>query len=162
MIRRIFIFLVALTFSFPTDVFAGTLQGRVVKVADGDSITVQDVMGQKHRIRLAGIDAPEMNQPYGFQSKNNLRSLVAGEMVTVQYEKRDRYGRIVGQVLFRGGDICLEQVKVGLAWHYKFYQGEQTQEDRQLYTDYEKGARSSRMGLWVEPDPMPPWKWRRR
>ena len=162
MILRFFIFLIVLTFVFPAYVLAATLQGQVVKVADGDTITVQDDMGRKHRIRLAGIDAPEMNQPYGLHSKNNLMPLVDGEIVTVEYEKRDRYGRVVGKVLFRGGDICLEQVKVGLAWHYKFYQREQTQEDRQLYTNGEKGARLSRMGLWVELDPVPPWKWRRR
>ena len=86
MILRIFIILM-ITFSFPWDVRADTIQGQVVKVADGDTITVQDDMGRKHRIRLAGIDAPEMNQPYGLHSKNNLMSLVDGEMVTVQYEK---------------------------------------------------------------------------
>ncbi len=127
MILRFLIILMVALFAFPAYVLADTLQGQVVKVADGDTITVQDDMGRKHRIRLAGIDAPEMNQPYGLHSKNNLMSLVDGEMVTVQYEKRDRYGRIVGKVLFRGGDICLEQVKVGLAWHYKFYQMEQAQ-----------------------------------
>ncbi|TDJ48625.1 MAG: hypothetical protein E2O44_07495 [Nitrospina sp.] len=87
MILRFFIFLVVLTFVFPAYVLAATLQGQVVKVADGDTITVQDDMGRKHRIRLAGIDAPEMNQPYGLHSKNNLMSLVDGEMVTVQYKK---------------------------------------------------------------------------
>ena len=84
---RLFLMVLMFTFSFPAYVLAATLQGQVVKVVDGDTITVQDVMGRKHRIRLAGIDAPEMNQPYGLHSKNNLMSLVDGEMVTVQYKK---------------------------------------------------------------------------
>jgi len=157
-----FLIVLMFTCSSPAYVHADTLKGQVVKVADGDTITVQDDQGQKHRIRLAGIDAPEMNQPYGLHSKNNLRSLVAGQTVKVEYEKRDRYNRIVGKVLIDGLDVGLEQVRVGLAWHYKRYQGEQSSEDRQLYADYEKAAQSRRMGLWAGPESVAPWEWRRR
>jgi len=161
MIRPLLIMLM-FTCSSPAYAHADTINGQVVKVADGDTITVQDNMGQKHQIRLAGIDAPEMNQPYGLNSKNSLRSLVAGQTVTVEYKKRDRYGRIIGKVLFRGGDICLEQVKVGLAWHYKFYQREQSKRDRHLYTEHENDAQLKLLGLWADPEPMPPWEWRRK
>ncbi len=80
---------------------------------------------QQHKIRLAGIDAPERKQAYGLASRKHLASIVAGKQVTVEYQKRDRYRRIVGKVLLDGIDACLEQVKAGFAWHYKKYQHEQ-------------------------------------
>ena len=77
----------------------GTLQGKVVKVADGDTVTIVDDSCEKHRIRLAGRDAPEKDQPYGDISTQGLIELVSGKTVTIEYEKRDRYKRIVGKVL---------------------------------------------------------------
>ncbi len=68
---------------------------------------------QQHKIRLAGIDAPERKQAYGLASRKHLASIVAGKQVTVEYKKRDRYGRIVGKVLLDGIDVCLDQVKAG-------------------------------------------------
>jgi len=93
-------------------------------------VTVVDRTGKEHKIRLAGIDAPERKQAYGLASRKHLASIVAGKQVTVEYQKRDRYGRIVGKVLVDGIDVCLEQVKAGFAWHYKKYQHEQSAEDR--------------------------------
>ncbi len=115
--------------------FADSLTGKVVKITDGDTLTILDANYKDHKIRLAGIDAPERRQAYGLASRKHLLSIVAGKQVTVEYQKRDRYGRIVGKVLLDGIDACLEQVKAGLAWHYKKYQHEQSAEDRQLYAD---------------------------
>ena len=86
---------------------------------------------------------------------------MAGKQVAVEYQKRDRYGRIVGKVWLNGGDVCLEQVKAGFAWHYKKYQHEQSLEDRQLYAEAEDNAREGRLGLWRENNPNPPWEHRR-
>ena len=86
---------------------------------------------------------------------------MGGKQVTVEYQKRDRYDRIVGKVLLDGMDACLEQVKAGLAWHYKKYQHEQSAEDRELYADAENKARNERLGLWRENNPIPPWEYRR-
>ncbi len=124
---------------------ADTLTGKVVKITDGDTLYVLDDNYQQHKIRLAGIDAPERKQAYGLASRKHLASIVAGKQVTVEYQKRDRYGRIVGKVLLYavyhtdidGIDVCLEQVKAGFAWHYKKYQHEQSTENRQLYADAE-------------------------
>ena len=102
--------------------FAATIEGRVVGVADGDTITVLDTGKVQHKIRLAGIDAPEKAQPYGQTSKRSLSDLVYGKTVTVDTDKTDRYGREVGKVLVDGVDTNLEQVRRGLAWHYKAYQ----------------------------------------
>ncbi len=106
--------------------FADTLTGKVAKITDGDTLYVLDANYKEHKIRLAGIDAPERKQAYGLASRKHLASIVAGKQVTVEYQKRDRYGRIVGNVLLDGIDVCLEQVKAGFAWHYKKYQHEQT------------------------------------
>ncbi len=73
--------------------------------------TFLDANYKEHKIRLAGIDAPERKQAYGLASRKHLASIVARQQVTIEYQKRDRYGRIVGKVLLDGIDVCLEQVK---------------------------------------------------
>jgi endonuclease YncB( thermonuclease family) len=132
----------------------------VVGVSDGDTLTLQDSLHARHRIRLAGIDAPETAQPYGDSSKRHLSDLVFGESVTVEYEKYDRYGRIVGKILKGGRDASLEQLRAGLAWHYKQYQREQSRADRSAYAAFETAAQQARAGLWRDPAPVPPWTWR--
>jgi len=141
--------------------FGDTLTGKVVKITDGDTLYVLDANSEQHKIRLAGIDAPERKQAYGLASRKHLASIVAGKQVRIEYQKRDRYGRIVGKVLLDGIDVCLEQVKVGFAWHYKKYQHEQSAEGRELYADAEISAREERLGLWRENNPNPPWEYRR-
>ena len=138
-----------------------TFNGHVVSVADGDTIVVIDDAKRSYEIRLQGIDAPEGGQAFGDRSRENLSGLVADKEVTVSWFKRDRYGRIVGQVSINGADICLEQIKAGMAWHYKYFQSEQTAEDRRLYADAEVEARASRLGLWSDANPVPPWNFRR-
>lgn len=139
-----------------------TFEGRVVGVQDGDTITVLDSSNANHRIRLQGIDAPENGQAFGSRSGENLSQLVFSKVVTIEWSKHDRYGRIVGKVVFGSQDVCLEQIRAGMAWHYKYYQEEQTPEDRQLYADAEIAARATKSGLWIDPDPIPPWDFRRR
>jgi endonuclease YncB( thermonuclease family) len=97
-----------------------------VSVADGDTIVVLNDTQRSYEIRLKGIDAPEGGQAFGDSSHQNLIDLMEGEEVSVRWSKRDRYGRIVGEVSINGRDICLEQIKAGMAWHYKYYQSEQT------------------------------------
>ena len=138
-----------------------TLNGRVVRVADGDTITVLDSTNAQYRIRLEGIDAPELHQAFGAQSKRSLSEMVFGKDVTVVYQKTDQYGRLVGKILLDGKDIDLEQVKAGLAWHYKEYQREQSPEDRELYARSEDEAHASRRGLWQDPDPIEPSAFRK-
>ena len=140
---------------------ADTLTGKVVKVADGDSITVLENTNTQHRIRLQGIDAPERKQAFGNASRKHLASLVAGKEVTVKWAKRDRYGRIVGTVIVDGHDMNLAQVKTGMAWFYRYYQKELSAENRKLYAQAEDEARANKKGLWQDKNPMPPWEWRR-
>lgn len=137
------------------------LTGKIVRVADGDTVTVLDATNTQHRIRLQGIDAPESRQAFGTQSKKNLSEMVFGREVTVTYEKTDQYGRLVGKILLDGRDINLEQVRNGMAWHYKEYQREQTPSDRELYAKTEDEARTGRRGLWTDANPTPPSQFRK-
>jgi endonuclease YncB( thermonuclease family) len=139
---------------------AHTIEGRVVGVSDGDTVTVLDGLNAQHRIRLAGIDAPEKAQPYGDASKRHLSDMVFGEPVRVEYEKHDRYGRIIGKILKDGHDASLEQIRAGLAWHYKQYQREQSRADRSAYAEIEREAQQAHAGLWRDPAPVAPWTWR--
>ncbi len=136
------------------------LEGRVVGVSDGDTITVLVGEHDSVKVRLAGIDAPEKAQPFGSVSKKNLSDHVYGKNVTVEWEKKDRYGRVLGRVLVNGTDACLEQIRAGLAWHYKQYAKDQPASLRVAYEEAERLARQSRAGLWREPNPIPPWEFR--
>jgi len=139
---------------------ADVLFGRVVGVSDGDTITVLDESKTKFVIRLMGIDAPEKAQSFGQESKQSLTELIYDRDVVVTWFKRDRYGRTVGLVRVNGVDVCLEQIKRGFAWHYKQYEREQTTEDRASYTEAERVARSARLGLWTEDNPIEPSQFR--
>lgn len=105
------------------------LRGKVTKLADGDSITVLGDDKKQHNIRLAGIDAPERNQPYGKAAKVFLSNKVFGKTVCVGWYKRDKYQRLVGVVRINDEDVSLQLVEAGLAWHYKRYQKEQSEFD---------------------------------
>lgn len=160
MIRRILASIsIALCFQVAS---ASELQGRVVGVSDGDTITVLDAKNRQHKVRLAGIDAPEKSQAFGQASKKNLSELVFGEAVVVEWQKLDRYGRVVGKVSLEGFDVCLEQIRKGMAWHYKKYAGDQSAGDRQTYAAVEVEAREARLGLWIYESPEPPWDYRHR
>ena len=163
-----YVCLTALVFTFAA-ANAAELAGRVIGVSDGDTVAVLDAAQQQHKVRLAGIDAPEKRQPFGERAKQHLSDLVYGKTVLVVWDKRDRYGRIVGRVLApdceRAAcaytiDAGLEQVKAGFAWHYKQYEKEQKPDERVLYSTSEQQARARRDGLWREPDAVPPWQFR--
>jgi endonuclease YncB( thermonuclease family) len=132
----------------------------VVGIADGDTITVLDANRQQHKIRLAGIDAPEKAQPFGDRSKQNLAALFFDKQVVVESNKQDRYGRTVGKVLINGTDANLAQVKAGMAWWYREYAKEQSATDRRLYEQAEQQAQGQRLGLWADKNPTPPWDFR--
>lgn len=151
---------------------AETLSGTVVGVADGDTVTVLDADRGRHKIRVAGIDAPEKAQPFGQRSRESLSRFVFGRQVEVQWSKRDRYQRVVGKVMVadpncRGSqcpktfDAGRAQLTAGFAWWYRKYAREQSSEDARQYEVAEQDARSRRVGLWSDAQPMPPWDWRK-
>jgi endonuclease YncB( thermonuclease family) len=107
-----------------------------------------------------GIDAPEKAQAFGQTSKESLSELVFNKEVSVTWFKKDRYGRTVGQVYVDDTDVEIEQIKRGLAWHYKQYEREQSVEDRTRYADAEKETRITSMGLWMDLHPQEPSNFR--
>jgi len=138
------------------------LEGQVIAVHDGDTVTLLDGTQVQHRVRIAGIDAPERGQPFGTSAKENLARLVHGRRVEAHCHKRDRFGRDVCNVFVEARDVGLEQVRNGLAWWYREYAREQRLEDRANYEAAEGEARSARRGLWRDPNPQAPWAWRRQ
>ena len=141
---------------------AESFSGKVVRVLDGDTAEVLDSTNTLHRIRLAGIDAPEKDQPFGAKSKKALLDLVGGKVVDVESSKVDRYGRQIGKLICENQDANLAMINRGLAWWYRQYAKEQSGSDRELYEAAETAAKAERRGLWSDPNPMAPWDWRHR
>ncbi len=150
-----------------------TLEGRVTGIADGDTLYVLDASRKSHKIRLLGIDAPERGQAYGERSKQSLAKLAYRQQVSVDWQGRDTYGRILGRVRVAAADCrqgsCpktldanLEQVRLGLAWWNRKFADSQLPGDAHLYAAAERQARKAGAGLWADPDPVPPWRWRRQ
>jgi endonuclease YncB( thermonuclease family) len=142
------LFLLALSYAH-----AETLTGKVVRVADGDTLTVL-VNRQQVRVRLLEIDAPESKQPFGKRSRQSLADLCAGRPARVVWSQLDRYGRTLGRVWCDGVDANAEQVRRGMAWVFDRYAT-----DRSLYP-MQDTARAAHIGLWSDAHPIPPWQWR--
>lgn len=139
---------------------ADIIEGKVVRVGDGDTCIVQAEKGASERIRFLAIDAPELKQAFGTQSKKNLEQLILGKTVKVEFNRRDQYGRITGKVMLDKEDINLAQIKAGYAWHYKTFMRQQTPEDAKAYTAAENEARQKQIGLWSSTRPQAPWSFR--
>jgi endonuclease YncB( thermonuclease family) len=133
---------------------AAELVGRVVSIADGDTLTLL-VSRQQIKVRLLYIDAPERKQPFGTRSRQSLAGLCAGKIARIAEQGRDRYGRTLGIVNCAGVDTNAEQVRRGMAWVYERY----APKDSPLYVMQEQ-ARAARRGLWQDARPMSPWEWR--
>lgn len=134
---------------------AETFVGEVIGVTDGDTISVMRD-GSAVKVRLAGIDCPEKKQAFGERAKQFTSYLVFGKRVEVIYSKRDRYGRVLGDVVLPSRKILNEElVRAGYAWHYKKYSDDATLAELELQ------ARKSRRGLWQDRDPIPPWDYRK-
>lgn len=139
---------------------AEPIVGKVVGVADGDTLTVLDALKHQHKIRLSGIDAPEGGQAFGHRSKEALSDCAFGKQASVDGDKADRYGRRVGKVLVNGIDCNLRQIELGLAWHFVKYASERPAHESKAYAAAETAARAAKRGLWADPHAMPPWDWR--
>lgn len=127
--------------------------GKAVSIHDGDTITVlQDK--RQIKVRLYGIDAPELKQPYGKKSKQFLANLIAGKVVEVEENGKDRYKRTIGIVYLGNTDINAQMVANGYAWAYRKFS--------KRYAPQESKAKKQGLGLWQDKEPIPPWEWRRR
>lgn len=136
---------------------ADTLQGKVVSIADGDTITLLDSSNKQIKVRLAEIDTPEKGQPYGNRAKQALSGMVFQKQVSVIVQDTDRYGRTVGRVYVDNLDVNAELVRTGAAWVYRQYLKDES------LLNLEAEAQQSRRGIWglSEAEQIPPWEWRR-
>ena len=147
--------LVLVALALATGVAAAEFHGQVVGVTDGDTITVLHD-GRPEVVRLNGIDAPEKRQAFGERAKQFTASLAFGKTVSVRSRDRDRYGRTIGDVtLSDGKSLSQEMVRAGYAWWFRRYSA-----DSRL-ANLEAQARAAHTGLWADPNPVPPWEWRR-
>ncbi|MEQ1844002.1 MAG: thermonuclease family protein [Nitrospira sp.] len=148
---------VLLSLLLAASVSAENISGHVVSVLDGDTLEVLN-SGHPERIRLSGIDCPEKRQAYGQKAKQVASALAFGKEVTVQTHGKDKYKRIIGDVILEDGtNVNHELVKQGWCWWYRKYApGDMVLEG------LEKEARDERKGLWIDPAPMPPWEWRKQ
>jgi endonuclease YncB( thermonuclease family) len=147
---------------------------RVVEVTEGDVLVIEDEAGSRYPVRLAGIDAPELDQPFGEEARSRLQEWALGRPARLEWDKVDRHGRAVGKLWVTSPDMpCREEadcpknldlghalIASGLAWHFKRYQSEQPEQDRASYAFDEDEARARRTGLWSDPAAVAPWAWR--
>ncbi len=137
-------------------IYAATFTGKVVSITDGDTVIVL-THNKQTKVRLAEIDTPEKNQPYGKKAKKALSDFIFGKTVRIEVDTIDRYGRTVGKIFLEGLNVNKEMVKAGHAWVYVQYV-----KDKTLFT-LEKEARENQLGLWALPEDehIAPWQWRR-
>lgn len=144
---------------------------QVTRVADGDTITVRNQDGATHKIRMHAVDAPELNQAGGEQSKRWLTEQLLNKDVKIVVNNTDRYKRQVAKVVLPADgceqrlcdgetDINLKAIQAGHAWWYREFARSQSSEDRVLYEQAEDQARNARKGLWQQTAPLAPWQWR--
>ena len=152
------IFLLACLIALPTITRAETITGRVVRVLDGDTVSVLTPQKEEIRVRLAEIDAPEKSQPFGMKAKKMLSDLIFAKDVSVLKIDTDRYGRTVGRIYQGQIDVNLEMVKAGGAWAYTKYLTDPA------FRPAEDAARAGKLGLWALPEDqrIPPWQWRKQ
>ncbi|RJP93930.1 MAG: nuclease [Desulfobacteraceae bacterium] len=157
MVKKRLLFIVFFAFIILITTFAhADISGKVVGVADGDTITVLENQTQ-YKIRIFGVDCPEKSQDFGTQAKQFTSDLVFGKTVQVIPEEADRYGRTVGTVMVDGKCLNEEIVKAGFAWVYHQYCKKPICDQ---WNRYEEAAKNAKIGLWSHPNPTPPWEFR--
>ena len=134
-----------------------TVNGEVVQVQDGDTLTVKTERNRLHKVRLADIDAPEMGQPFGKPARRLAVDLALEKTVRVNYTFKDKYGRLIGEVFLPDGKLLNEEMlKAGLAWHYRVKHPHSSFLEKLEYKAWQKN-----LGLWLQKAPVPPWEFRR-
>lgn len=131
------------------------LTGKVISVADGDTITILTDSNEKIKIRLEGIDAPERGQDFGSKSRQHLNELCYGKTVQVEKKGVDQYGRLLGVVYVGNLNLNEEQIRSGLAWYYRQYV-----DDPRLDL-LEQTARQEKLNIWSVKNPLAPWEFRK-
>ena len=140
-----------------TLVFGKVFVGKVVKVYDGDTLTMM-VDGKKEKIRFYGINAPEHNQPFGIESRDFIKERVMGKKIRVEVINVDKYGRNIGKIYYDGNRyLNLESIENGYSWWYEYFARNEHKFERA-----EINARRSKKGLWRGKSPINPYEWRKK
>lgn len=146
----------AATVNAKTNQNEATWQGKVISIADGDTVTVLTNANEQVKIRIYGIDCPEKKQAFGAKAKQFLSSLIFGQVVMIQPLGKDLYGRTIARITCEGRDIGLTMIQYGYAWWYQQYAKKEI--------DYKKAqskAKEQQLGLWADANPVEPWKFRK-
>ena len=138
-----------------TNLLSLELKGKIIHISDGDTVHLLTDNKEKIKIRLNDIDAPESKQAFGNKSKENLKKYIYQKNVVVEYKNKDKYKRVLGTIYYQNRDINLQQVKDGYAWVYKKYSKNHN------YFKAEKEAKSKKLGLWSDKNPIEPWEFRK-
>ena len=141
-------------FIFSLSIIAVAVSGKVIRVSDGDTILLQSG-SQRIKVRMYGIDAPELKQNYGEDSKNYLEKRILNKNVDVKVINEDKYGRKVGKVFYKNKDINLEMIKTGNAWFYEYHAKKEKE-----YRKASKSAQEQKLGLWKDKNPQNPRNFR--
>jgi endonuclease YncB( thermonuclease family) len=131
------------------------VDGKVIKIQDGDTFTMIFDNGFEVKVRLNGIDSPEKKQPFSNIAKQTLAAMVFQKDVRVFYTSKDRYGRVLGDVFVDDINVNHEMLRKGMAWHFVKYSDDAT------LAKLEREARINKVGLWVDSNPIAPWDFRR-
>lgn len=131
------------------------INGKIVKVKDGDTVVLLDDSNNSFTIRIADIDCPERGQPFSKVAKDFVIKEIAGKRVLVEEKNKDRYGRIVGFVFYDNKNLSHELLRNGLAWHYKYYSKDS------YMAKLEDSAKVNKLGLWIDPKPLNPYLFRK-
>ncbi len=132
-----------------------TVVGKVTRIIDGDSILVTDSKSVEYEVQLEGIDAPEINQDFGKESKEGLSKLLKDKTVRITWKIKDNFERPLAQIYDGDNHINMEMIKTGMAWHFKRYN-----KDEEL-AKAETAAKEAKRGLWAAESPVAPWDYRK-
>ena len=157
---RIIVALLAIIFlhCLPAFTFAQPITGKVISVADGDTITILVSARNSVKVRLAAVDCPESGQAYGKQAKKFTSRMVYGKQVTIKPVTKDRYGRTVAMVYQNGANLSKEIIANGYGWVFRKYCKWAFCSD---WLRLEQNARNRGIGLWRDKNAIPPWEWRK-
>src|SRR5215217_4617929 len=158
MMKNFFVVLaIAASGFFSAQVQASSLFGRVIEVNSGDVITVFN-LNRPVRVKLLGVDAPELDQAFGDVARKHLSDLIYDKSVIVEYSGISADGSVAGRVLLNGTDIGAQMIRDGAAWFDPNNLSRLSQTDREVYEQSEQAARSERRGLWQAENPTAPWE----
>lgn len=139
-------------------VYSQSLTGRVIAIKDGDTVIVLDTLSHQTTLRLAEVDCPEKNQPFGTKSKQFTSDQIYLKTIKYIVTDTDRYGRSIAMIYYDTDNkyLSAEIIKAGMGWHYKRYST-----SKELAT-FEDNAKRNKIGLWVDNNPINPSEWRKK